>query len=52
VEKRLSKDSPLGFNRYDGNCPSFNYLIVDSPQDVNSLTHGEIVETILIFSQE
>jgi len=52
LSKRSTEDRPLGFSWYDGNCPFFNYRIVDSPQDGTSLTHGEIVAAILTFSQE
>lgn len=51
-EKRISEDRPLGFRWYNGNCPFFNFRIVDSPQDETSLTHAEIVETIEKFGQE
>ena len=42
---------PLTYQWYDGNCPFFNFRIVVSPQDDSSLTHEEIVDTLLSFSQ-
>jgi hypothetical protein len=51
-ERRIAEDRPPGFRWYDGNCPFFNYRIVDSPQDGTSLTHKEIVETIELFGKE
>jgi hypothetical protein len=50
-EKRAKEKRPLAFRWYDGNCPFFNFRIIDSPQDVTSLSHEEIVETLLSFSQ-
>lgn len=51
-KKREYEDRPLGFRWYEGNCPFFNYRIIDSPQDETSLDHKEIVETILTFGQK
>ncbi|MFC2163833.1 hypothetical protein ACFLT2_02405 [Acidobacteriota bacterium] len=51
-ERRTAEDRTMDFRWYDGNCPFFNYRIVDSPQDGTSLTYDEIIETILFFGQE
>ncbi len=50
-EKRTISERPSGFQWYGGNCPFFNYRIVDSPQDGTSLSHEEIVEALLSFSR-
>ncbi len=51
AKKREEQRRSLTYQWYDGNCPFFNYRIVVSPQDDSSLTHEEIVDTILSFSQ-
>jgi len=48
-DKRTSSQRPMTFCWYEGDCPFFNYRIIDSPQDGTSLSHQEIVETILFF---
>lgn len=50
-KKRESLERPFTFRWYDGNCPFFNYRIVVSPQDETLLSHEEIVEELLYFSQ-
>lgn len=50
-EKRTVSERPLGFRWYGGNCPFFDYRIVDSPQDGTSLSHEEIVDALLSFSK-
>jgi len=49
AEKRKNNQRPLPFRWYDGNCPFFNFRIIDSPQDGPSLTFQEIVELLLQF---
>ncbi len=49
--KREEQQRPLTYQWYDGNCPFFDFRIVVSPQDDSSLTHDEIVGTLLSFSQ-
>jgi len=51
AEKRKASGRALDFRWYDGNCPFFNFRIVDSPQDGTSLTHEEIIDTLFFFSQ-
>lgn len=51
TKKRTEEGRSLGFRWYDGNCPFFNYRIIDAPHDVTSLSHAEIVDTLLIFGQ-
>jgi len=36
---------------YDGNCPFFNYRIIDSPQDGTLLSQQEIVDLLQEFSR-
>jgi len=51
-EKRKTTGREFPICWYDGNCPFFNFRIVDSPQDTTSLSHEEILETLLQFSQQ
>ena len=51
AERRKQEDRPFTQRWYDGNCPLFDFRIIDSPQDVSSLSHREIVDTILNFGQ-
>jgi hypothetical protein len=50
--RRKELERPLTHRWYDGNCPFFNFRIIDSPQDETSLSHQEIIETILKFGQK
>lgn len=36
---------------YEGNCPFFNYRIIDSPQSGTILTHQDIVQCLLDFGR-
>ena len=49
--KRKNLGRRLDYRWYDGNCPFFNYRIIDSPLDGSSLNHQEIVDTLIYFSQ-
>lgn len=51
AKKRESLEMPLNYRWYDGNCPFFNFRIIVSPQDVSILSHQEIVDTVVHFSQ-
>jgi hypothetical protein len=51
ADRRKREDRPFTERWYEGNCPLFNFRIIDSPQDVSSLSHQEVVDTILEFSQ-
>lgn len=51
AHRRRELERPFAHRWYDGNCPFFNFRIVDSPQDESSLSHQEIVETVLKFAQ-
>jgi hypothetical protein len=50
AEHRKKENRPFTEHWYDGNCPLFNFRIIDSPQDGPSLSHQNIVDTILKFS--
>lgn len=52
AKRREDEGRPQSYRWYDGNCPFFNFRIIDSPQDGSSLRHQDIVEAILDFSQE
>jgi hypothetical protein len=49
-EKRTGLGMVISFRWYEGNCPFFNYRIIDSPQDGTLLNHEEIVKILLDFS--
>ncbi len=51
AERRKRENRPFNEHWYEGKCPLFNFRIIDSPQDVSSLSHQEILDTILKFSQ-
>lgn len=51
-EKREEIGRPLVYRWYGGNCPFFNFRIIDSPQDGSSLSHQEIVKTVMDFSRQ
>jgi hypothetical protein len=50
-EKRANAGMDFSFRWYEGNCPFFNFRIIDSPQDGTLLSHEEIVEIVLDFGQ-
>ena len=48
-EKRRDPTGVSGRAWYEGDCPFFNYRIIDSPQDGTSLSHEDVLETVLAF---
>lgn len=54
-QKEAKKRDEMGrspdFSWYDGNCPFFNFRIIDSPQDGPILNNAEIVGALKEFSQ-
>lgn len=50
-EKRERLGRPVSERWYEGNCPFFDYRIIDSPQDGPALNHQEVVAAILEFSR-
>jgi hypothetical protein len=51
LEKRNETERPFVFRWYDGDCPFFNFRIIDSPQDGTELSQEEIEDVLLFFSQ-
>lgn len=49
--KRVAGGRHFLLRWYEGNCPFFNYRIIDSPQDGTSLSHEEVVRILLEFGQ-
>jgi hypothetical protein len=50
-ERRAQAGRPQTFRWYEGNCPFFNYRIIDSPRDGTSLSPNEIVELLSFYGQ-
>jgi hypothetical protein len=51
AERRKQENRLFSERWYEGNCPLFNFRIIDSPQDVTSLSHQEVLDTLLKFSR-
>ena len=49
-EKRKTLGRPMTA-WYDGNCPFFNFRIIDSPQDGTALAHEEVVEIVKAYGR-
>ncbi len=47
--KRRAQGRPFPLRWYEGNCPFFNYRIIDSPQDGTLLTHDEVMDRLCQF---
>jgi hypothetical protein len=50
AEKRRAEGKDMALRWYDGNCPFFNYRIIDSPQEGTVLAHQDVVDVLLSFS--
>ncbi|MDW3229903.1 MAG: hypothetical protein PHQ48_08710 [Acidobacteriota bacterium] len=48
----INSNSPSSASWYEGNCPFFNYRIIDSPQDGSALSYQEILDLVIQFSQQ
>lgn len=48
-QKREAGGRAFAFRWYEGNCPFFNYRIIDSPQGGTVLEHQEIVDILVEF---
>lgn len=48
---REVQGKPMTRAWYEGNCPFFNYRIVDSPQDGTALSHRDVIECLWEFSR-
>jgi hypothetical protein len=51
AKKRMALQRPFPLLWYDGNCPFFDFRIIDSPQDETSLSHEEVIRIIVAFSR-
>ena len=51
-EKREKLGRPVSERWYEGNCPFFDYRILDSPQDGPALNHREVREALFEFSRQ
>lgn len=51
-QKRESSGRPVSERWYEGNCPFFDYRIIDSPQDGPALNHQDVMEALFQFSRE
>jgi hypothetical protein len=49
ARRREGAGKPFPFPWYDGNCPFFNYRIIDSPQDGTLLDHQDVLRELLEF---
>jgi hypothetical protein len=50
-ERREAEGRHLAYRWYEGNCPFFNYRIIDSPQDGTALNHKEVIDCLWDFSR-
>jgi hypothetical protein len=50
-ERREAEGRTLASRWYEGNCPFFNYRIIDSPQDGTTLTHKDVIDCLWDFSR-
>ncbi|MFQ6082128.1 MAG: hypothetical protein ACE5WD_02075 [Candidatus Aminicenantia bacterium] len=51
-QRRKELEKSFSSKWYDGNCPFFNFRIIDSPKQGTALTHQEVVQTVLDFSRQ
>jgi len=51
AERREAEGKPLACRWYEGNCPFFNYRIIDSPQDGTVLNHRDVIDCLWGFSR-
>jgi len=49
--KREAQGKPMTRLWYEGNCPFFDYRIVDSPQDGTALSRTDVIECLREFSR-
>ncbi len=49
ARKRDAEGMPASVRWYEGNCPFFNYRIIDSPQSGTVLSHQDVVRCLLDF---
>jgi hypothetical protein len=51
-QKRENNGRLVSQRWYEGDCPFFDYRIIDSPQDGPALSHQEILDTVFQYSQQ
>jgi len=51
AEKREAQGRPFPLRWYEGNCPFFNYRIIDSPRDGTALSREDILAAVLEFGR-
>lgn len=51
AQRREAAGRPFPWLWYEGNCPFFDFRIIDSPQDGTVLTHEDVVECVLAFGR-
>jgi hypothetical protein len=50
-EKRSAAGRPFVYPWYEGDCPFFDYRIIDSPRDGTALEYGEVIACLMEFSR-
>jgi hypothetical protein len=50
-ERREAEGKLLTYRWYEGNCPFFNYRIIDSPQDGTALKQKDVLDCLWDFSR-
>ncbi|OGD26333.1 MAG: hypothetical protein A2028_02710 [Candidatus Aminicenantes bacterium RBG_19FT_COMBO_59_29] len=50
-KRRDAEGRPMTHLWYEGNCPFFDFRIVDSPQDGTALAHADVIECLWEFSR-
>jgi hypothetical protein len=51
AKKRMTLQRPFPLPWYDGNCPFFDFRVIDSPHDETSLSQEEVVSVIVAFGR-
>ena len=51
AQERAAEVQPLVHRWYEGNCPFFNYRIIDSPQDGTALSQRDVIDCLWAFSR-
>lgn len=49
--RRMAEGRPMTRRWYEGNCPFFDYRIIDSPQDGTALDHEDVIDCLWTFSR-
>jgi len=51
AERREAEGRSPTYRWYEGNCPFFDYRIIDSPQDGTALGHRDVIDCLRAFSR-